>query len=159
MFVDAIAGLPLDVADDGAQAGVVGVAAATAAGTDHVVVVRGLARHVGVVAAGQVETLDCTQLREDIQRPEDGGSTDAETAAPGIVDEVGGREVAVASGDQVDDGPASAGLRDSRPGRGPHRWGRRSFPRRDDTQYQYDLSNRGSGRSQYPSTTGPSSAR
>ena len=81
MLVDPVAGLAFDVADDGAQAGVVGVAAATAARTDDVVVVRGLAGHVGVITGRQVESLDRPQLGEDVERPEDRGAPDAEAAA------------------------------------------------------------------------------
>ena len=109
VLVDPIAGLAFDVADDGAQTGIVGVAAATATRADHVVVVRRLAGHVGVVAGRQIESFDRPQLGEHVQRPEDRGSPDPQAAAIGVVDQVGGGEVAVASGDQVDDGPSGRG--------------------------------------------------
>ena len=69
-----------------------------------------------------------------------------------VVDQVGRREVAVASGDQVDDRPARAGraIAGLAEGRVDGRAGR--CPRRDDTQYQYAVSSRALAGRRYPSS-------
>ncbi len=75
VVVDAIARPPGDVLDDGAQARVGDRIAPTAAGADDVVVVGGLAADVGVLARGQVEPFDRTELlstssvRKTVARP------------------------------------------------------------------------------------------
>ena len=46
------------------------------------VVVGRLAADVGVLAGRQVEALDGAELREHLERPEDGGAADAEVPPP-----------------------------------------------------------------------------
>ena len=137
MLVDAVAGLSFDVADDGPQARVVGVAASTAARTDHVVVMDGFACHVGVLATRQVQPLDRSKVGQDIERPEDRGPSDAEPARARRIDEVGRGEMAFPTDDEVHD--RASGGRGSIPGTTQRRvdGGRRPVHGRNDTQYQY----------------------
>ena len=137
MLVDAVAGLSFDVADDGTQACVVGVAASTAARTHHVVVMDGFARHVGVFATRKVQALDRSKVGQDIERPEDRGPSDPEPARMRRIDEVGRGEMAFPTDDEVHD--RASGGRGSVPGTAECGvdWGRRPVHGRNDTQYQY----------------------
>lgn len=100
------------------------------------VVMDGVAGDVRVVAARQVDPLDRSQLGQDVERPEDGGASDAEATVVCVVDEVGRREMAVPARDQVHDRTAGgrrsiAGATEGRVDRGAgHVHGR------DDTQSQ-----------------------
>ena len=68
-----------------------------------------LAADVGMLAGRQVEALDDTQLGEHLERPEDGGSADAQAAVVGRRDELGRGEVAFLVGDQRGQRPARLG--------------------------------------------------
>ena len=68
-----------------------------------------VAADVGVVAVGQVDPLDEPQVREHVERPEDRRPPDPQAPAARVVDEVGGREVALARGDEVGDRAARLG--------------------------------------------------
>ena len=100
MIVDPESGLAGDVADDRAQAGVVDLAGPPAARADDVVVMRGLAADVGVLAVRQVETFDGADAFEQVERAEDGGPPDGGTGCLRGGDQLGGREMAVLLGDQ-----------------------------------------------------------
>jgi hypothetical protein len=73
------------------------------------VVVHGLARNVGVVAVRQVEPLDGVELGEYVEGAEDRRPTDPLAPPARIGDEIGGREMARTSGDQVGDRSSSVG--------------------------------------------------
>jgi hypothetical protein len=60
--VDAIAGLPLDLLDHGAEAGVLDLGRAAAARADDMMMVGGLATDVRVLTGRQVEALDGPEL-------------------------------------------------------------------------------------------------
>ena len=64
------------------------------------VVVRPLADDIGMLTRRQVEPFDRAERLEDLERAEDGGSTDAKTLRAGLGDEIGSGEVPVAAGDQ-----------------------------------------------------------
>ena len=68
-----------------------------------------LARHVRVLAGGQVDPLDEAESLERLERPEDRRSPGAGTRGPGRGDEVGGGEVPVLRGDQFGQGPSRGG--------------------------------------------------
>ena len=63
-------------------------------------VVRGLARDIGVAAVGEVNSLDEVLFGEEFEETEDGGAPNAEAALLGIGEEVGGREVSLPTCDQ-----------------------------------------------------------
>ena len=67
MIVDAVAGSARHVADDRAKSGVVDLVRPPAPGTDHVVVVGGLAADVGVLARREVQALHGSQLLENLE--------------------------------------------------------------------------------------------
>ncbi len=100
VIVDPEPGLAGDVADDRAQARVVDLAGPPTARADHVMVMRGLAADVGVLAVRQVEPFDCAEPFQEVEGPEDGGPPDG---GPGCLrgrHQLGGREMAVLLGDQ-----------------------------------------------------------
>jgi hypothetical protein len=68
-----------------------------------VMVMARLAADVRVLAGGQVDALDEPELPEQLEGSEDGGPADPGVVRPGIGNEVGGREMSRASGDQVGD--------------------------------------------------------
>ena len=109
VVVDAIARPPGDVLDDRAKARVGDRIAPTAARADDVVVVGRLAADVGVLAGGQVEPLDRTELLQHLERAEDGRPADAEMLAARRFDQLGGGEVAVAVRDEGCDGAPRSG--------------------------------------------------
>jgi hypothetical protein len=109
VVVDAVARSFLDLTDDGSPAGVIDISAGSAVGADDVVVMDGLAGHVGVLAAGQVEALDRAEVGQHIERAEDRGAADTEASLAGVRYQVGRREMPVASCDQVGDRAASLG--------------------------------------------------
>lgn len=65
------------------------------------VVMDGLARDIGVLAAGQVDALDRPQFGQDVECPEDRRATDAQAAHVRVGHEVSRSEVALAALDQV----------------------------------------------------------
>ena len=68
-----------------------------------------LAADVGVLTGRQVQPFDGTDLRQDIERPEDRGAPDPETPFPRRDDQLGGREVAVLIGDERREGAPRLG--------------------------------------------------
>ena len=68
-----------------------------------------IAADVGVLAVGQVHPLDEAEVREDVERAEDRRPADPEPAATSVRLQVGGREVALASGDEPRDRAARLG--------------------------------------------------
>lgn len=98
------AGAALDLLDGGTEAQVLDVGGGPAALADDVVMVSlRLAGHVGVVAAGEVDALQDLQLGEEVEGAEDRRPPDAETAHPGVFDEVRSSEMTFARGDQLGD--------------------------------------------------------
>ena len=77
MIVDPEPGLPGDIADDGAQTGVVDLGGPPAARADDVVVVGRLASDVRVLASREVETFDGADPLQELERAEDRGAPDA----------------------------------------------------------------------------------
>ena len=72
-------------------------------------VVAGLAGDVGMVATGQVNALDRSQLDEHLKGPEHRRPANAQPPRPRIGEQVRGREVAVPSGDEVRHGAPGPG--------------------------------------------------
>ena len=72
-------------------------------------VVNGLAADIGVPTGREVDPLDDTEGGEQVQRPEDRRPTDPKVALAGVLDELGGGEVAVMAGDQLGHLPARLG--------------------------------------------------
>ena len=74
------------------------------------VVMRARTGHVRVLARGQVEPFDDTEVGQQVECPKQGRSTDPEPSIAGGCLELGGREMAVVLGDEVRDrapGPVS----------------------------------------------------
>ena len=71
-------------------------------------VVRGLAGDVGVLAGREIEPLDGVQVGKDVERPEDGGPTDPQTPGSRVRDEIGRGEGSVPSRDEIRDRTPSA---------------------------------------------------
>ncbi len=109
VVVDAIAGRPLEVADDVAKAGVRDIAATAASRTNDVVVMGRFASDVGVVAAWQIEPLDRAEAGEDVQGSEDRGAPDPEPLRARLGHQVGRGEMGRLIGDQSSNG--APGLR------------------------------------------------
>lgn len=157
MGIDSEARALGDLAHDRAKAGVVDVPVPATDRADDMVVMDGLARDIRVIAARQVDTLDRPQFGQDVERPEDGGATDAQATRVRVGDKVGRGEVAIASSDQAHDrtprgGDAVAGpVQGCVDGRCVH------VHDDDDTQYQYGRPVGLPRRLGTPGTTGPSS--
>ena len=98
--IHAVAGAPGNLADDVLEAPVTDLVRASATRTDDVVVVGALADDVGVFPRRQVEALHRAECLEDLERSEDGGSTDPETFRASLRDELRSREMPVPAGDQ-----------------------------------------------------------
>lgn len=109
MVVDAVPGAPRDVPHDRTEAGVVDVLAPATAGAHDMVVVAGLAGHVGVLAGRQVDALDEVEVGQHLEGPEDGRAPDGETTFTGRIDEIRRREVTGAIGDELCHGAARLG--------------------------------------------------
>ena len=88
MRVDGVARPALDLLDHGPQAPVVHLGRPAAALADHVVVVGGLAEHIGVLAVGHVQAFDQAQVQEHLERPEDRRPTDGQAASPALPHEL-----------------------------------------------------------------------
>ncbi len=87
MVVDAVAGPPGDVGDDGAQP--VSSISRLRPQPEHTTWWwwAGVAVDVRMLAGRQVEPLDGAQTSQHLQRPEDGRPADAEASLPGGLDE------------------------------------------------------------------------
>ena len=109
MTIDPVTRSALDVVDHCQQSRVLDVRRPAAARTDHVMVVAGLAGDVGMVATGQVNALDRSQLDEHLKGPEHRRPADSQAPRLSIGEQVSGREVAVSSGDEVRDGSSGPG--------------------------------------------------
>lgn len=110
MGIDPIAALGGDAADDAREAGVVDIGGSSALAADHVVMMVGrLACDVRVIARRQVDPLDRPDAFEGLERPEDRRPSDRRPAPHPIVNEIGGREMALAAGDEVGDRASRAG--------------------------------------------------
>ena len=72
-------------------------------------VVGALAADIGVLARGQIETFDCAESLEDLERSEDRRPTDAKMLATRCLEQAGRGEVPVLIGDQPGEGPAGSG--------------------------------------------------
>ena len=95
-------------------------------------VVDGLAFDVGVIPAGQVHPLDCVELGEQLQGPEDRGPANVQLPLSGVINQVGGAEMAAPLGDQLGDHAArlSQPIAGQVEGRDDCRWFRHAY---DDT--------------------------
>jgi hypothetical protein len=85
---------------DGVNATVVDLRDCTARDTDQVMVMRWLARDVGVSTVGEVNSFDEVLLGEKFEETEDGGASNTEAALLGVGEEVGGGEVPLPTCDQ-----------------------------------------------------------
>jgi hypothetical protein len=85
---------------DGVNAAVIDLRDCTARDTDQVMVMRWLARDVGVSTVGQVNSFDEVLLGEEFEKTEDGGAPNTEAALLGVGEEVGGGEVTLAPCDE-----------------------------------------------------------
>jgi len=96
------AGASLNLFDGSAKAQVLDLGDLAADLADDVVMVDlWLAGDVGVVTVGQVDALKDSELGEEVKGTEDGGTTDAQVASTGVLDEVVGREMPLTCGDEV----------------------------------------------------------
>jgi hypothetical protein len=92
---------PRDVVEDGLETHLAHVKRASAGCADGVVMVHGLTRDIGMVARGQIDTLNQAKLREQLQCPEHGRPPDRVALGARIGNEVRGGEVTVASCNQL----------------------------------------------------------
>ncbi len=105
MRVDGIAAAAGDIGHDRLKAAVrhLDLFAATPA-HDVVVMLFGLTGHVSVVAVGEIEAFERSELGEKVQVPEERGPAQAEAPATRIDEEIGRREVAAPRADEVGHG-------------------------------------------------------
>jgi hypothetical protein len=85
---------------DGVNAAVIDLRDCTARDTDQVMVMRWLARDVGVSTVGEVNSFDEVLVGEEFEKTEDGGAPNTEAALLGVGEEVGGGEVTLAPCDE-----------------------------------------------------------
>jgi len=98
----------------GINAAIVDLGDCSAGDTDKVVMVRRLARHVGVPAIWQVNALNEPLLGEKVEEAEDGGAANPEASLTCVGDEVGRREVTVALANERRNLTARTGKADPR---------------------------------------------
>ena len=107
MHVDAIAALGGDPIDHAGQADVIDVGGPAAPATDHMMVmIRWLARDVGVVTRWKVDPFDRADAFERVEGPENGRAADSRLAPSRVINKIGGGEMALAPGDEVGNGAA-----------------------------------------------------
>jgi hypothetical protein len=94
---------------DGVQAQVAHLGGPTAVGAHHVVVMTGLTDDVGVGAVWQVDPLDEPELLEDLEGAEHRRPSNPEAAPLRLANELKRREVLVAIGEELGDGPTWGG--------------------------------------------------
>jgi hypothetical protein len=94
---------------DGVNAAVIDLRDRTARDTHQVMVMRGLARDVGVSTVREVNSLDEVLLGEKFEETEYGGAPNAEAALLGVGEEVGGGEVPLPTCDQGGEFTARSG--------------------------------------------------
>jgi hypothetical protein len=85
---------------DGVNAAVIDLRDCTARDADQVMVMRGLARDVGVSTVGEVNSFDEVLIGEEFEKTEDGGAPNTKAALLGVGEEVGGGEVPLSTRDQ-----------------------------------------------------------
>src|SRR6266566_4272530 len=107
--IDAVTASAGDLGHGFGNAAVLDVRRPPAARADDMVVVRPSARDVGVLAAGQLETLYDVQLAQQVQGAKERRPADVEPAITGVGLELGGREMAIVLGDEIRDGTPRAG--------------------------------------------------
>ena len=107
--IDDVARPGLDLAGDRVHAAVLDLGAPAAALADDVVVMGGLADHVRVFAVGQVKTLDQAELLEQLERQKDRRTSDAESAALGLSDQIERGEMVGTLGHHLGDDPPRLG--------------------------------------------------
>jgi len=84
----------------GTNATVINLGDSAARDADQVMVMGWLARHVGVSAVGEVNSLDEVLVGEKFEETEDSSAPNTEAALLGIGEEVGGGEVPLTPRDQ-----------------------------------------------------------
>lgn len=109
MGLDDVPGVSSDLIDHVLEAVIIRLVGPPAARANDVVVMGRFARHIGVLTGRQVEALQDLEVGEEVQRPEDGGTTDTQATVARLIDEVRRREVTVALLDQVGDGATRFG--------------------------------------------------
>ena len=113
----------LDLLDHCPQAAVVvHLRRPAAALADDVMVVGGLAQHVGVLAIRQVEAFHEAQVQEHIQRPEDRRPTHGQAASTALADQLGSGEVPVVLGHHGGDAATWFGPLVARSVQGGQQW-------------------------------------
>ena len=105
---------PGGLGGDSINAAVVDFGDSATRDTDEVVVVRRLARYVGVSAVGEVNPLDQVLVGEEFEETEDGGAPDAQAALLGVGEEVSGGEVPLPTRDEGGELTARPGEADPR---------------------------------------------
>jgi hypothetical protein len=88
------------LSSDGVNAAVIDLRDCTARDADQVMVMRGLARDVGVSTVGEVNSFDEVLVGEEFEEAEDGGAPNTKAALLGVGEEVGGGEVPLPPRDQ-----------------------------------------------------------
>jgi len=105
---------PGGLGGDGVNAAVIDLGDCATQDADEVVVVRRLARDVGVSAVGEVNSLHEILVGEEFEETEDGGASDAEAALLGVGEQIGGGEVPRSARDQGGEFTARPGKTDPR---------------------------------------------
>lgn len=102
MLLHLPAGAPLHARDGLAKSKILDLGHTSADLADHMVVmVRRQTGHVRMLARRQIDTLEQSKVREEVERAEDRGPADAKLAGLGLSDDVVGGEVAGAAGDEL----------------------------------------------------------
>ena len=99
---------------DGVNAAVIDLGDCATRDADEMMVVRRLARDVGVSAVWEINPLDEILVGEEFEETEDGGAPDAEAALLSVGEEVGGGEVSLPTRDQGGELTARPGEADPR---------------------------------------------
>jgi hypothetical protein len=105
---------PGGLGGDGVNAAVIDLGDCATQDADEVVVVRRLARDVGVSAVGEVNSLHEILVGEEFEETEDGGAPDTEAALFSVGEEVSGGEVPLPTRDQGGELTARPGETDPR---------------------------------------------
>lgn len=98
--VDSVPRRPPDCLGDALDAGIADTGRAAARRADDVVVVRRLAGHEGMLARGEIQSLDDAEICEDVQGPEDRRPRHPEPSPARLAEKVVGGEVPAVRGDQ-----------------------------------------------------------
>jgi hypothetical protein len=103
------AGPRQDVARDRVEAQVTHLGGSPAARAHDVVMVAGLADHIGMGAIGQIDALDETEFLEQLERPEHRRAAYGESPSLGLANQVPGGKEFVTIGEELGDRPAGRG--------------------------------------------------